>query len=169
MGLLNKKSDPVSERARALNSQIAALKREINTLNSQPGKSPAQPRWGSTVRPHGLTPSRPAPRPAPEPIFEEVNQDRLKAKAEHIAPAEHFNDLGIRKYDLPGLFNRIKSQFSGPTASNPQFVNYLIASGVQGLHPMRYEKRVARNRLIGFIIILFVILLIVLSMVIRNR
>jgi len=37
-------------------------------------------------------------------------------------------------------------------------VNYLAAGGVHGLRPLRYEKRVARNRFIAFVIVLFVIL-----------
>lgn len=173
MGWLKKNTDPVSARAHALNSQIAALKREINTLHSQVGSATAQPRLRSTTLPRSVFVGReavpPMPRLVPEPIFEELNQDRLKAKAEYVAPAEHFNELGVRKYDLLGLLTRIKKQFSGPAASNTQFVNYLAAGGVQGLRPMRYEKRVARNRLIGGVIFLFVILLLVFSMIIRNR
>jgi cell division protein FtsB len=38
-------------------------------------------------------------------------------------------------------------------------VNYLAAGGIQGLRPMRYEKRVARNRFIALVIILFLTLL----------
>src|SRR5437764_927752 len=36
MGLFKKKSDPISERAQALNEQIAALEDEIKRLSSQP-------------------------------------------------------------------------------------------------------------------------------------
>jgi cell division protein FtsB len=38
-------------------------------------------------------------------------------------------------------------------------VSYLAAGGIQGLRPLRYEKRVARNRFIFFVIILFLALL----------
>jgi hypothetical protein len=53
----------------------------------------------------------------------------------------------------------VRNHFRGPTTSNPRLVNYLAAGGVQGLRPLRYEKRVARNRVIVFAAILFVILL----------
>lgn len=66
---------------------------------------------------------------------------------------EMFNELGVRKYDLPALLNRITNHFRGPTTSNPRLVNYLAAGGVQGLRPLRYEKRIARNRFIWLVVI----------------
>jgi hypothetical protein len=173
MGWLNKKTDPVSARARALDSQITALEQQINHLNSQIGKPSTAPRLRSTALPHGATISRhPTSAPlatVPEPIFEDVNQDRLKAKAENIAPPEQFNELGVRKYDLAGLITRVKGQFRGPPTSNPRLVNYLAAGGVQGLRPMRYEKRVARNRLLVLVIGLLALLLGILSVFIKNH
>jgi len=41
--------------------------------------------------------------------------------------------------------------------------------GVHGLRPMRYEKRVARNRFIALVIFLFVVLLCVISLFIHNH
>ena len=35
-------------------------------------------------------------------------------------------------------------------------MHYLAAGGVQGLRPLRYEKRVARNRFIWLVIAVFV-------------
>ena len=48
-------------------------------------------------------------------------------------------------------------------------MKYLAAGGVQGLRPMRYEKRVARNRFIVLVVVLFVILLGVISLFVRNH
>ena len=173
MGWLNKKPDPVSERARALNSEIAALEQQIKKLGGQPGRAVIQPRLRSTAVPHGATVSHSvppgAPAKAPETIFEEVDQDRLKAKTETVAPPEHFNELGVRKYNLAGQWQRLKGHFRGPPASNPRLVNYLAAGGVQGLRPMRYEKRVARNRLLLLVIGLFLLLLGILSVFVKSR
>ena len=47
----------------------------------------------------------------------------------------------------------------GPSTNNPKLVHYLAAGGVQGLRPLRYEKRVARNRFIFFVAALFLALL----------
>ena len=163
MGWFNKnKPDPISDRARALSEEIAALEAQIKRLDSQAHAMP-QPRLRSTAFPHGAAgPAHHAPAPAPapvptEPIFEEVDQQRLQAK-EDIVPREHYNDLGIRKYDLAAFFRRIKNNVRGPSTMNPKLVNYLAAGSVQGLRPMRYEKRVARNRfLLIFVCVLAVL------------
>ena len=70
----------------------------------------------------------------------------------------HVNDQGIQKYDLPRLISKVRSFFRAPTTSNPKLVSYLAAGGIQGLRPLRYEKRVARNRFIVFALILLVLL-----------
>ena len=164
MGLLNKKSDPISDKARALSEQIAALDSEIKQLDTQLART-TEPKFRSTVTPPGEIISRPAEKPAPvlapkpsEPVFEEVNRAKLAARADHDVP-ELFNELGVRKYDLPALFSRLRNHFRGPTTSNPRLVNYLAAGGVQGLRPLRYEKRVARNRFFALVIAVTVVLL----------
>lgn len=162
MGLFRKKLDPISERAKSLNDQIAALEEEIQRLADQKEETPApsppspfrpnapappssQPRLRSTARPHGL--NVPAAAPAPEPVFEEVDQERIKSEDEMPAPPPE-QELGIRKNDLASTWQRFKNHFRGPAASNPKLVSYLAAGSIQGLRPLRYEKRVARNRFI---------------------
>lgn len=174
MAWFKKKPDPISDRARALNEEIAALESQIQQLSEHKAQSPPPAKLRSTAIPHGETiqrgaeaettqrpevrgqkPEAPAPH---EPIFEEVDQDRLKARGE-VATPDHYNELGVRKYDLPALLRRIRNHFRGPSTNNPKLVHYLAAGGVQGLRPLRYEKRVARNRFIFFVAILFVLLL----------
>jgi hypothetical protein len=166
MALFRKKADPISDRARALNAEIAALESKIKKLGGQAQENPTtSPRLRSTALPHGTnapTPESsvpPSPAPAHEPIFEQVDQNRLKARGETASTPEHYNELGVRKYDLPALLRRLRNQFSGPSTTNPKLVNYLAAGGIQGLRPMRYEKRVARNRFIALVIVLFFTLL----------
>jgi hypothetical protein len=152
--------DPISDRARALNDQIAALETEIKKLDTQLQHT-TTPRFRSTALPHGATiarahePSAPPPRPAHEPVFEEVKP--LRADDETATP-DQFNDLGVRKYDLPALVNRLRRQFSRPESGNPRLVTYLAAGGVRGLRPLRYEKRKARRRFILLVAILLVVL-----------
>ena len=163
--------DPISDRARALNDQIAALESEIKKLDTQLQHT-TTPRFRSTALPHGATiarahePSAPPPKPVHEPVFEEVKP--LRADDETATP-DQFNELGVRKYDLPALLHRLRRQFSRPEAGNQRLVTYLAAGGVRGLRPLRYEKRVARNRFIALVIILLVILLGVFSIFLHNH
>jgi len=179
MGWLKKKSDPVSERARALNSEIAALEAQIKQLDDRLQRSPGHPRLRSTAVPHGATISHTTPTaetgthsvPAArnEPVFEEVSQERITARAEIGNAPEMFNDFGVRKYDFPAFVRRLRHFFHGPSTSNPKLVNYLAAGGVQGLRPLRKEKRVARNRFILFSTLLFIVLFGTLWWFLRNR
>ena len=167
MGWFKKKADPITDRARALAEEIAALEAQIKRLDSklQPPTSAPAPRLRSTALPQGASVpvhSSPPPEPPPratEPIFEDVDQKRLKDREEAAATPDHFNELGVRKYDLAAFIRRMKNNFRGPPTANPKLVNYLAAGSIQGLRPMRYEKRVARNRFlfitIGILLLLF--------------
>lgn len=195
MGLFNKKPDPISERAKLLNHQIAALESEIKKLAAKQGaeeppappapapargsspfssppavsSSPAtpQPRLRSTALPQNA--AAPATPPAArEPIFEEVGQSRIHSEAEATSPA-HFNDLGVRKYDLTSAWQRLKNHFRGPVTSNPKLVHYLSAGSIQGLRPLRYEKRVARNRFLFFATFLVLILWGLIAFIVGRR
>jgi hypothetical protein len=169
----SKRVDPISERANVLNDQIASLESEIKKLDTQLQRTTA-PKFRSTTLPHGLTvPRKPEPSPAPkpvshEPVFESINQQPIQSRAETGSP-DHYNELGARKYDLPALWTRLRNHFRRPTTTNPRLVNYLAAGGVHGLRPMRYEKRVARNRFILLVVVLFLILLGVISVFVRNH
>jgi hypothetical protein len=163
MPWFRKKPDPISDRARALNDEIAQLEAEIARLGAQTQRSQAQPRLRSTALPQGSTAATSAAPAATsaahEPIFEEVHQGWLKSRDEASTTPEHYNDLGVRKYDLPALVRRLRDQFRGPSTTNPKLVSYLAAGGIQGLRPLRYEKRVARNRFIVFVIALLLALI----------
>ena len=155
MGLFNKQPDPITERARALNAQIAALEARIQKLNGQVESKEGGAKVSSTTQPSRVSnpdPSQPRVE-EPEPIFEDVNQNRIKAAGENLVTAQHFNELGVRKYDLIALIERIKRHFQGPPVANPKLVNYLAAGSIQGLRPLRYEKRVARNRFIALTVV----------------
>ena len=160
MAFPKKKPDPISDKAQALNAEIAALEAEIKKLDLQVARK-SVPKFRSTSTPQGETISRAVEKPAPvpppmlgEPVFEVVNGARL-ARAEAEAP-ELFNELGVRKYDLPALFGRLRNHLRGTTTSNPRLVEYLVAGGVHGLRPLRYEKRVARNRFIWLVVVVAV-------------
>jgi hypothetical protein len=163
MGLLKKKADPISERARALTGEIAALEAQIKNLDTQLNSVAPPPRLRSTALPHGPTTvlhnGHSTPATPSEPIFEDVNHHRLKADTGPDAASAHVNDLGVRKGGLSGFIFRLKNHFHRPPTMNPKLVNYLAAGSIQGLRPMRYEKRVARYRFIFLVVIILIVLL----------
>jgi hypothetical protein len=186
MGFFKKSDDPISERERRLNEEIAAIEAKIKSFNSSPS-SEARPKVRPATLPHGsIAPSpaqasAPAPLRAPvanpnpaltahsaplprqsEPVFEPVDPSRIKSRGD--ANDRHYNDMGMRKYDLVLLLDRIKRLFQGQTHSNPKLVNLLAAGSVQGLRSLRYEKRIARRRFIAVIIFVMLVLLAMFAM-----
>ena len=158
MGWLQKKPDPLSEREQALTEEIAALEEQIRRLDSKLTSEPA-PKLRSTAIPHAGTVSH-SPKPTPDdPIFEEIDEDRIKSKNVNGTSPEHFNELGVRKYDLADVVRRMKERLKGRPTSNPKLVNYLAAGSIQGLRPMRYEKRVARYRFMFLVVLILLVLL----------
>jgi hypothetical protein len=164
MSWFRKKPDPITDRSRALSNEIAELEAQIKSLDNKLQQKNSQPRLRSTALPQSAISQRStaqtqAPVSTREPVFEEIDSARLQRQGDSSATASHFNQLGVRKYDLPALFQRIRNHFRGPGTNNPKLVSYLAAGGIQGLRPLRYEKRVARNRFIVFVIFLFIMLL----------
>jgi hypothetical protein len=156
MGLFKKNPDLITGRSRELNAKISALESKIKKLSEelQPGPGPRlHPTAHSRSAAVSAQPEVATPRNS-EPVFEKVDQKQLKASAEPPATAHHFNELGVRKYDLLSLLERIRKQFQSPPAANPRLVNYLAAGSIQGLRPLRYEKRVARNRCVALAVLL---------------
>ena len=159
MPLFGKKADPISARSKALNREIADLEAKIRKLNAAPAPAP-KPR---AVRPANL-PFR--GRTAGEPVFESVPPkppSMIPARADEAA---HFNEMGVRKYDLVSLLAKIRGQFQGRPTNNPKLIQLIAAGNIHGLRPLRYEKRVARNR---FIFVATVLVLVVWGIVAMIR
>jgi hypothetical protein len=173
MGLFKKKPDLVEERARAVQAELASLKAKIRKLSAAAAAAPGEtmPKLRSTAWPQGAgvpaanmddspssAPAGPPPPASPpgghEPVFEAVNQSPLHPPAEPPPPAQLYNELGLRKYDLATLLRRAQIHFKSKPVTNPKLVNYLAAGSIHGLRPLRYEKRIARNRFIFLAVIL---------------
>ena len=184
MGFFKKKADPISERAKALNDQIAALEAEIQRLSenghsaesnraasppaaAHPKERPSspQPKLRSTTLPHGHggstvhaqnTDPNAERQPVEEQVLEDLNPFRHPADA--TPPAATKPSLGLREAESLSVWERVKNNFRSAPTSNPKLVNYLAAGSIQGLRPLRYEKRVARNRFLLFAIALALVL-----------
>jgi hypothetical protein len=176
MGLFSKKSDPIASKAKELEQQIAAVQLQIKQLNRKlekpepaPAPTPKLPdsngherglsHLQTPMRSNATQPAHRAPqiRNVPrEPIFESVDQAAPAAQSD--TSKGQFNDLGVRKYDLPAAWRRLTGLFRGPATHNPKLVSYLAAGSIRGLRPLRYEKRVARNRFIVMSVFFLVVL-----------
>jgi hypothetical protein len=159
MPVFKKKADPISARSKELNEQIRALQSEIKqlTVKAEHAKANA-PRLRSAADPQkAIVESKAAIVPR-DPIFEKLDYQKSKQPPEIEASPDRYNDLGVRKYDLIGAIRRLQNHFRGSPAANPKLVSYLAAGSIKGLRPLRYEKRIARNRFI-FLSLFFVLIL----------
>jgi len=165
MALFKKKADPISERTRALQKEIAALEKQIGQLHERAAAEPRAPRFRTTARPENST-SLP---PRREPALEPAPVPRAQPAPEPENTPAHYNDLGVRKYDIVAAWRRLKNHFTGPPVANPKLVTYLASGGIQGLRPLRYEKRVARNRFFALLALLILVLYGIISFLARGR
>ena len=216
MGLFKKKSDPISDRARALNEQIAQLEEQIRELSAHQDEPPgptavsSPPPADAPPQSHSLAPSpdpEPASPPPPEPRRSSQTasptRPKLRSTALPLGPdipasthplwpagrskdalpaslktnpcqagpsaaATPPKDLGVRRSDWADSWRRLKNHFRGPATSNPKLVNYLAAGSIQGLRPLRYEKRVARNRFILLLTCLILVLWGIIALVLKR-
>lgn len=169
MGFFRKKTDPISERARTLNSEIAALEEQIKQLNSKIERDEFHPKTRSTAfpsshpgqppSPAAVAPVAPQPKaPSRDPIFETVEPKRVSPPKKPTASGARRDSLRTGKSRLEQGFQRVANLFQTPPARNPKLVSYLAAGSIRGLRPLRYEKRIARNRTITLSIILLLVL-----------
>lgn len=143
LDLFKRKPDPLSDRARELDAELRKLEKEIEQLSARVSQDDSPPRIRSTVRPHGQ-----APLPSHDPVFEEIDFKSAGAKPSETDTAAHYNELGVRKFDLAAVLRRLAAHFRRPEDDQPKLINYLASGSIHGLRPLRYEKRVARNRFI---------------------
>ena len=166
MGFFQKKNDPIKDREKNLATEIRQLESQIQQLQGVLQEAAKEPRVRQTAYPsHGAPPkpnaaNEPA-NPQHDPVFEPVDQQRLQQAATNPFKDRH-DAKELRREGSTPFWQKAARYFRGPTSSNPKLVSYLAAGNIQGLQPLRYERRVARNRLllwIGIIIILIVGLL----------
>jgi hypothetical protein len=149
MGLFKKKADPISDRTKALNAEIAALQAQIKKLSASIDDPQPSPRIRSNI-PFSAGPagSQATQANSREPIFEEIDRERLKTQTDSVTAHPRNDSFGGGKPKMTAAWQRFLNYFRGPPPSNPKLMNYLAAGSIQGLRPLRYEKRVARYRLL---------------------
>jgi hypothetical protein len=148
--------DPIAARERELTARIAALQDQIQELRQQLETDQAQPRLRSTALPPAKG-SPASPAQAEPAAFEKVDRPDAAKSTEAELTRDHYNELGVRKYDVVSVVRRWLSRLRGAAPANPKLVNYLVSGSIHGLRPLRYERRVARNRCLVVIIVVVAI------------
>ena len=134
MGLFRRNAQ-IESRARALKARLADLESQIEQLDQA---APAPPQTPRAV--HEL-------KPGEEP---------LPPRPSHPLSAQ---PLGTTDPENESMWHWFSSRFrKPPVSSNPRMVNFLAAGSIQGLRPLRYERRVARNRFLAFSVLLVLVL-----------
>lgn len=162
MGLFSKRHDPISEHERAIEAQLAEIRAQIQKAEASAPPPVPLPRLRSATRHDGQK------TPAAS-VSEALDLHRLKPPAELEMPTAHYNELGVRKYDLVSALRRLTTHFRSGPVQKPQVVNLLAAGSIQGLRPLRYEKRVARNRCLALCGLLLFVMLAIIVHFNRNR
>ena len=146
-GFSKKPVDPLTARERELEAELKRLKSQVARLaREEPTPAPA-PR-------ESPPPSSAVPRPYSRSVASGMTPPKESAPSGPVP----VNELGSRKYDLLAAWRRIVNQVRGPTANNPRMARMLAAGSIHGLRPLRYERRVARNRFVALFVILVLIL-----------
>ena len=152
-------ADPFEARSKALAEQIRKLEKQIHDL----AQNPAPPAPTARPNPSTTPPAAPPQRTTPQAVRPAPAAALPKPPPPTPPPSNPIQDSrvnphGLRKFDLAALWSRLQNHFRGPNANNPRMVQYLAAGSVHGLRPLRYERRVARNRFIGLFVLLVLIL-----------
>lgn len=162
MGLFQKKNDPIKDREKNLASEIRQLETQIQQLRGVLEEAAHEPRVRQTAYPSHSTHPKPVAATEPgnpqhDPVFEPVDQQRLQSAATNPFKDRH-DPHELRREGSTPFWQKVARYFRGPTSSNPKLVSYLAAGNIQGLQPLRYERRVARNRLLLWIAIIIVVI-----------
>ena len=159
MGWFTRHTNPMTTRAQELSCEIVELKEQITVLQDA-----AHSENHTLIR----TTIEKTTRVSNDPI---LRNDEVFLKDSGIKPKRDgpslYNEQGVRKFDLQGLWLKIKQ--SKPLTEpnqNEKLITYLATGRNHGYTALRKETRVARNRFILLTLILVSVLWSILSLLI---
>jgi hypothetical protein len=153
MALFRKNVDPLAQRAQSLNRRIAELEAEITRLNRTLGPDPQSSSTGHAA----FRATELAEQHRPEPVFEKMPPRPFEPRVSE-SPGREALEMDLKRPVWSQWWRRLKRQFVVPPPSNEKLVNYLAAGSIQGLRTLRYERRIARNRIIFICVVVGLIL-----------
>jgi len=152
MGWFTHQTNPVAHRTQELSGEIDKLKEQILALqDASHSENPAFIR--KTLE-----------KTNPVSIDPNLRKDENKPKR---ACPSLYNQQGVRKFDLHGWWQRIKTKEPLPEPNpNEKLVTYLATGRSNGYAALRKETRIARNRFILLTLVLIGVLWSILSLLI---
>lgn len=170
MAFFRRRKDPLEARAQELAGKIKRLERELREAG-RPAIAASTPRPAGAASRSGLAgspvspaengppsrtraPGEPLPR-IPGPATPRSGAGRAAGEA---APDPLLSPVGARKFDLPAAWRRWIGRFTSHSMETASAARYRTSNSIHGLRPLRYEKRVARNRFIGLFVLLVLVL-----------
>ncbi len=151
MGWFTERADPLEKRAREIERELARLDSEMQNTPVD-----AAPEYRSDV-----------PATDHDPLNLE-NCGPRGSRKESVRLQESIDSLGSKPSGWRERWARFKLHFGATPATNPKLVKYLSAGNLQGLQPLRYEKRIARNRFFFMFFLLLLVLFGLFAVAIRN-
>jgi hypothetical protein len=133
MGLFQRNKDPLKKKAKSIQNKLDELQAQIQELDESPAQESSKLHDLNQKNPS--LPRRPSTMEKDQPLDTSVQR-----------PEKFWNRI-IKNFRKP------------PVSTNPNMVNFLAAGSIQGLRPLRYERRVARNRFLAFTTVLALILI----------
>ncbi|MFM8421469.1 MAG: hypothetical protein ACKOEQ_15250 [Verrucomicrobiota bacterium] len=169
MAFFRRRKDPLEAHAQELAGKIKRLERELREAGQAPAVGKARPSGPMDV---------PAPAAARSPSLDRPHVARTRGPADQVprmpAPAVPrpgssrpapdsaqdplLSPMGARKFDLPAAWRRWVGRLASGPAETAASSRYRTSNSIHGLRPLRYEKRVARNRFIGLFVLLVLVL-----------
>lgn len=149
MGWFTKRADPLEKRAREIERELARLESEMED-------------------------NPPVVLPEDESQTSSNSQDPLPLASRRpprkgsVRLQESIDALGSKPSGWRERWERFKLHFGATPATNPKLVKYLSAGNLQGLQPLRYEKRIARNRFFFMFFLLLLVLFGLFTVATRN-
>ena len=137
---MSSKDSPLKRRLRNIERELGAVDREARTLVK-------------TIERGEARPAPPSPRyPRPDP---------------------HSGDLFATSFQPAGTKTENDEQLSaqerGKLERNQRFANYFISGSVDGIRPLRGERRIQRNKAIAMVLFVAIILFAVLYWIARTH
>ena len=159
--LLQAGKDPFSFRAKVLNNRARELKAEIRKLEKQ---CTQEPKYQRTTSSRGTYEQSDTGDTRLRSMFETIEHVSLGLKNNARDPQAHYNAQGVKKLDPMGWIKRHSEKnpalenTDAEKANTTKWVQYMATGGVQGIEPLRREKRIARNRFLLMFTLFLVVL-----------